>query len=118
MLYIYMTQKLNRRRYQEIVRFLKDTIKNKNLSHKIRMLAVVRLDAIYERQEAATMKREDREARARLAMPQAPAQAAVPDTPEPESPGDVRKPTVDEIFAQITRRTRSIESGITSQIEV
>ena len=78
------------------------------------MLAVVRLDAIYERQEAATMKREDREARARLATPQAPAQAAVPDTPEPESPGDARKPTVDEIFAQVTGRSRSVESVSTS----
>ena len=59
--------KLNRRQYQELVRFLKDTIKNPSVGHRVRMSAAARLDGILSRHEYAEQQAEARKARLQLA---------------------------------------------------
>ncbi|MES2391037.1 MAG: hypothetical protein V4555_05310 [Acidobacteriota bacterium] len=58
-----MPQRLSRRRYAEVVKFLKATVKNERLAHKIRFRAAERLIEVYtahdravERSEAARTK--------------------------------------------------------------
>jgi hypothetical protein len=61
--------KLARRRYDVLVRFLRETINNPKIAHRVRMAAAVRLDAIYERNETLSERAEQRKERgeARLA---------------------------------------------------
>jgi hypothetical protein len=55
--------KLSRRKYAELVKFLKSVMGNPKVGLRVRMAAAMRLDEIYSRHEAAEQKRLDREAR-------------------------------------------------------
>ncbi len=56
--------KLPRRRYQELVRFWKQTLTNSKVSHRVRMSAAQRLDDLYRRHEFYEQQAESRKAKA------------------------------------------------------
>jgi hypothetical protein len=80
-----MAQKLSRRRYAEITKFLNSTIRDSKISHRVRMAAAARLDALYARNEEmserAEVRREAREKaeQAASSLPVAVAPSAPPD---------------------------------------
>jgi hypothetical protein len=59
--------RISRRKYAEIVAFLKATIKNPHMKHRTRMSACQQLDSIYRRAEWMELQALQRKARAEAA---------------------------------------------------
>ena len=94
--------KLSRRKYAELVKFLKSVIRNERMSIRVRMSAAERLDGIYQRHEVAELKRLEREAKAQGTAP-----ASDPEpTKENESP-EPREDSSKEVFAAILNRVKT-----------
>ena len=56
--------KLSRRRYDVLIRFLRETIGNPKIAYRVRMAAAVRLDDLYSRHEMLAERTEQRKDRA------------------------------------------------------
>lgn len=101
--------RLNRRRYAEMVKFLKDTIANEKAPTRMRMMATTKLDSIYERQEqmqeAETIRRERKERITAAQTAQATGAAIEPDEVV-EEPSTVQDRRITGIFAEILNKPR------------
>ena len=91
---------IGRKRYAELIRFLKSVIKNETVSLRVRMQAAERLDGIFARYEQRQLI--ELRAAARMAEPQESAEPA-PMPAEPQSPEDAER-EAREFLAQIKRR--------------
>ena len=97
--------RLSRRKYQELVRFLKETLTNKQVGMKVRMAAAIRLDDLYRRHEETQLELERREERKRqgqaaAGMPGAEVDRAETPAP-PENPEDAA-----ELFLERMRQRK------------
>lgn len=59
-----MAQRLSRRRFAEVMRFLKNTVKDERIAHKIRMRAAERLIEVYAGHDRAVERHEARKSKA------------------------------------------------------
>ena len=107
--------RLSRRKYAELVAFLKSVISNDKISVSTRMQAAVRLDSIYARYELAQLERERREdrIRTRVALAQASGEAGAVLTPA-EAEAARRESEAEEAAKKLFERLLNTSTGETA----
>jgi hypothetical protein len=102
--------KLSRRKYADLVKFLKSVIRNERMSIRVRMSAAERLDGIYQRHEVAELKRLERESKAHGAT--APASDPEQKTAETgeTAPGEDADQKARQLFDAILNKGRADDS--------
>jgi hypothetical protein len=111
------------RKYDTLINFLKDTITNPSISHRVRFAAAERLDNLYARHEIVALqalRRQEREAKAGAAAVQGQGEpVGAADTPEPASENTKTKDRhVRDVFDRVLNRgNRTVNTGSDQSID-
>lgn len=95
------------RKYEFLVKFLSETMTDERRSHRIRMQAAAKLDAIYLRLDKETdemRRRREKKAAERDQDSWTEASLLAAATPVPEDPEEVEEARIQDVFANILKK--------------
>jgi hypothetical protein len=101
-------------KYDALIKFLKDTITNPSISHRVRFSAAERLDNLYARHETLALqalRRQEREAKTEAVQDQG-EQGEAAETQEPASETDAttEDQQVQAVFARLMSRGKTTDA--------